>query len=243
MHAAAAVEAADRVRAAPSLHRIGPLLRDVVLRQSLQGADELAVHDPGRERIEAPGDRRHPDLVEQRQPFRDIAVQDAQPSTRHPSDGAGRGVALRAHLDGTLGPLPGTLDVADQHPLVRSDDRQPCVSGRLLMTFEQVLGPGEPTAHRCHQRGVEEQVHGDADRCARRPDRIPGVDAERVRALPRLDGHVEMAGRVRDLAEQRQFSWTQEPVRVGLHEELVAHLPIPIRRRFSRALEAHRTPP
>ena len=199
MHAAAPMEAPDGVRAAPPLHRVSPLLRDVVLRQSLQGADELAVHDPGRERIEVPGDRRHPDLVEQRQSFRDITVQDAQPSTRHPSDGAGRGVVLRAHFDRTLGPLPGALDVADQHPLVRSDDRQPRVRRRLLLTLEQMLGPGEPAAHRRHQRGVEEQVHRDADRCARRRDRVAGFDAERVRALPRLDGHVEMAGRVRDL--------------------------------------------
>ena len=105
MNAAAAVEASDGIRLAPPLHRVGPLLRDVVLRESLQGADELAVHEPGRERIEVPGDRRHSHLVKQRQSFLDIAVQDAQPSSRHPSDGARRSVACGAHFDGALGPL------------------------------------------------------------------------------------------------------------------------------------------
>ena len=132
VHATAPMEAPDRIRPAPSLHRFGPLLGDVVLRESLQGADELAVHQPGRERIELPGDRRHSHLVEQRQAFRDIAVQDAQPSCRHLSDGAGRSVASRAHRDGALGPLPSAREVAGQHPLVRADGRKPRVRGRLL---------------------------------------------------------------------------------------------------------------
>jgi len=51
-------------------------------------------------------------------------------------------------------------------------------------------------------------VHRDAGGCARRRDGIARFDAERVRALPRLDGHVEMAGRVRDLREQRQIGGT-----------------------------------
>ena len=116
-------------------------------------------------------------------------------------------------------------------------------AGVSSLSLEQVLRPGEPASHRRHQRGVQQQVHRDADRCARRRDRVAGLDAERVRALPRLDGDVEMAGRVRDLREQRQIGRTQEAVRVGLHEELVGRLPISARRRFPRALEAHRTPP
>ena len=222
VHAAAPMEAPDGIRPAPPLHRVGPLLRDVVLRQPLEGAHELAVHEPGRERIEVPGDRRHTHLVEQRQSFRDLPVEDAQPRSGHASDGARRGVARGAHLDRALGPLPSPLDVADQHPLVRSDDRQPCVRGRLLPTFEQAFRPGEPATHRCHQRGVQEQMHRDTNRCARCGDRVAGLYAERVRALPRLDGHVEMAGRVGDLREQRQIGRTQEPIRVGLHQEVVA---------------------
>ena len=65
MDPAAPVEAPDGVRLAPPLHRLGPLLGHVVLRESLQGAHELAVDDPGRERVEVAGDRRHPHLVEQ----------------------------------------------------------------------------------------------------------------------------------------------------------------------------------
>ena len=243
VHAAAPVEAPDGIRPAPPLHRLGPLLGDVVLREPLQGADELAVHEPGRERIEVPGDRRHSRFVEQRQTFLDIAVQDAQPSCRHSSDGARRSVAPRAHLDGALGPLPSALDVAGQHPLVRADDREPRVRGRLLLTLEQAFRSAEPAAHRRHQRGVQEQVHRDANRCTCRGDRVAGLHAQRVRALPRLDRHVEMAGRVSDLAEQRQIGRTCEAVRVGLHEEVVGLRPISPRCRLARALDAHRTPP
>ena len=243
VHAAATTEAADGVRPAPSLHRLGPLLGDVVLREALQGADELAVHESRRERIEISGDRRHSHFVEQRQTFLDIAVQDAQPCRRHSSDGARRSVMLRAGLDRALGPPPRALDVAGQHPLVGADDREPRVRGRLLLTLEQAFRAGQPAAHRRHQRGVQEQVHRDANRCARRRDRVAGLYAQPVRTLPGLDRHVEMAGRVGDLAEQRQIRSICEAARVDLHQDVVGLLPIALRRRLPRALNAHRTPP
>jgi hypothetical protein len=170
------VQAPDGIRLAPPLHRFGPLLGDVVLPEPLEGADELAVHEPGRERIEAPGDRRHPDFVEQRQAFLDIAVEDAQPRSRHASECARRGVAPRAHLDRAVRPAPGARDVAGQHPLVGADDREPRVRGRPVPALEQPLGPSEPAAHRRHQRRVEEQVHRDADRRVGRRDRVAGLD-------------------------------------------------------------------
>ena len=243
VHTAAPMQASDGIRPAPSLHRLGPLLGDVVLRQSLQCADELAVHEPGRERIEIPGDRRHTCLVEQRQALLDIAVQDAQPSRRHSSDRARRRFAPRAHVDGALGPLPSALDVARKHPLVRADDREPRVRGRLVLILEQAFRTGEPSAHRRHQRGVQEQVERDANRRACRCDRVAGPYAERVRALPRLDGRIEMAGRVGDLAEQRQIGRSCEPVRVGLHENVIGLLPVSPRRRLSGARDAHHATP
>jgi hypothetical protein len=54
MHPTAPVEAADGVRLAPPLHRLGPFLGNVVLSDALQGTHELAVHDARRERIELP---------------------------------------------------------------------------------------------------------------------------------------------------------------------------------------------
>jgi hypothetical protein len=243
VHAAASMHAPDGIRPAPPLHRLGPLLGDVVLREPLQGADELAVNESGRERIEIPRDRGHSRLVEQRQTFLDIAVQDAQPSRRHSSDGARRRFAPRAHLDGALGPLPPAPDVARKHPLVRTDDREPRVRGRLLLTLEQAFRPGEPAAHRRHQRGVQEQMHRDAHRCPGRRYRVAGLYGQRMRALPRLDRHVKMAGRVSDLAEQRQIGRTCEPVRVGLHENAIGLLPISPRRRITRARDAHHSTP
>ena len=200
---AAPVEAPDGVRLAPPLHRLGPLLGHVILGEALQGAHELAVDDPRRERIEVPGDRRHPGLVEQRQTLLDVAVQDEQPGLCHPSDGARRRVTLRTHLDGPPGPLPSAGQVAGQHPLVGADDRKPRVRRRLTPTFEKPLRSRQPAAHRCHQGSVEEQVHRDANGCTCGRDLVTGLHARRVGALPRLDGHIEMAGRVGDLAEHR----------------------------------------
>ena len=128
---AAPVEAADRVRLAPPLHRLGPLLGHVVLGEALQRAHELAVDDAGRERIELPGHRRHAGFVEQRQTLLDVAVQDEQPGLGNPSDGARRRVQPRTHLDGLPGPSPRAGRVAGQHPLVGADDREPRVRRRL----------------------------------------------------------------------------------------------------------------
>ena len=115
---------------------------------------------------------------------------------------------------------------------VRTTASHAC-AGVSSLTLEQAFRPGEPAAHRCHQRGIQEQVHRDANRCPGRRDRVAGLDGQRVRALPRLDGHVEMAGRVRDLPEQRQIARTRQAVRVGLHEDLVGLVPISARCRLS----------
>ena len=159
---ATAVKAPDRVGLAPPLHRLGPLLGHVVLGEALQGADELAVHDARRERIELSGDRRHPRFVEQRQSLLDVAVHDEQPCLGDPTDGARRRVTYRSHLDGAPRPLPSTGHVAGQHPLIGAHDCQPRVCRRVIQSFEKPFRACQPSAHRCHQRSVEEQVHRDA---------------------------------------------------------------------------------
>ena len=110
-------------------------------------------------------------------PFLDIAVEDPQTRCRHSSDGARRRVATRAHRDGAFGPLPSALEVAGQHPLVRADGREPPVRGRLLLTLEKPFCSAEPAAHRRHQRGVQEQVHRDANRCTCCRDSVAGLYA------------------------------------------------------------------
>jgi hypothetical protein len=109
--------------------------------------------------------------------------------------------------------------------------------------LEKPFCSAEPAAHRRHERGVQQQVHRDANRRACRRDNVAGLRRQRVRALPRLDGHVEMAGRVSDLAEQPQIPRICKTVRVVLHQQLVGLLPTPPRCHLSRALDAHRTPP
>jgi hypothetical protein len=93
--------------------------------------------------------------------------------------------------------------VTGQHPLVGSDDRQPRVRGRLTQTFKKPLRSCQPATHRCHQGSVEEQVHRDANARTRSRDQVTGLQIPGVGTLPRLDGHIEMAGRVGDLTEQR----------------------------------------
>ena len=94
MDPAPSVEAPDGVRLAPSLHRLRPLLGRVVLRESLQGAHELAVDEACRERVELIRDHRHPNLVEQGETFPHVAAQNEEPGFCDPSDGARRRVAL-----------------------------------------------------------------------------------------------------------------------------------------------------
>ena len=203
MHSAAPMEAADGVRLAPPLHRLGPLLGHVVQGEALQGTHELAVDDPSRQRIELARDGRDPGLVEQRQTLLDFAVQDQQAGFGHPADGARRRVTRRTHLDRPPGPLPSAENVTGQHPLVPADDRQPGVGRRVVVAFEQPLSARQPAAHGCHQRGVEEQVHRQTDGRTGGRDLIARLHAGRVGAFPSVDRHIEITGRVGDLAQQR----------------------------------------
>ena len=226
MDAAAAVEAADGVGLAPPLHGLGPFLGQVVLGESLQGADELAVDDPGRERIQLAGGRGHPGFVEERQPLLDLAVEDEAARLRDPADGGGSRVTTRTDVDRPPGPLPRAAHVTGQHPLVVAHHRQPRVDRRVALSAEETLGAREPPAHRRHEGGVEEQVHGDANRRSCRSQVVAGPHAFRVRPLPHLDGHIEMACRVGDLGEQRQIAGTDETVCVRLHQQVVGLVPV-----------------
>ena len=133
------------------------------------------------------------------------------------------------------------LEVAGEHPLVCANDRQPRVRGRLLVVFgKETVRSREPPAHRRHQRRVQEQVHRDANRRARRRHTVPGPREQRVRALSCLDRDVEMARRVRDLAKQRQIARIRQAVGSGLHEQVVGLVPRSARRRFPPISDAHR---
>ena len=109
VHAASPMGAADSAPAAPPLHRLGPFLGEVQLPESLEHAHELAVEHPGRGGIELTGDGRHPRLVDQVETMTDLARQDHRMRLGHPTDGSGRRVADRPHLDGTSGPSEGAV--------------------------------------------------------------------------------------------------------------------------------------
>ena len=203
MDPAPSVEAPDGVRLAPPLHRLRPFLGRVVLRESLQGTHELAVDEACRERVELIRDHRHPHLVEQGETFPHVAAQNQEPGLCDPSEGARRRVASRTDLDRAPGPLSRARQVARQHSLVRPDHRKPRVRRRLTLTLQESLGSAQPAAHRCHQGGIEKQVHRDANCRAPCSDLVAGLQAPCMSAFPRVDGHVEVARGVCDLGENR----------------------------------------
>jgi hypothetical protein len=141
------------------------------------------------------------------------------------------------------------VQVARQHSLVRADYRKPRVRRRLILTLEKPFRSRQPAAHRRHQGGIQKQVHSDAEGSPRRRDPVASLYARRVCALPRLDGHVEMARSVGDLAENRKIGGAGEALRVRLHQKVEGLLPIAPRRRVAAALDdglthitAHRRP-
>jgi hypothetical protein len=114
-----------------------------------------------------------------------------------------RWIVPRADLDGPPRPLPGAGRVAGQQALVGAGDCDPGMRRRLVPAVEQPVRPRQPAPHRRHEGGVDEQVHRDASGSTGRRGLLPGEEARRVSALPGLDGHVEVAGRIGDLAERR----------------------------------------
>ena len=87
---AAAVDPAVEVASgALCLHGRGPFCGTVVLGEPLHGADQLAPHHPGGQRVDLVGEQDHGDLVEGGESLVDLAGEDAHPSRRHPTEGGG----------------------------------------------------------------------------------------------------------------------------------------------------------
>ena len=115
------------------------------------------------------------------------------------------------------------------------------MDGRLVLALEEALGARQPSADRSHEGGIEQQVHGDARRRARRRDDVAGPDALAVRPLPRLDGHIEMARGVRHVSEKRRGRPGPGAQRASaVHEQVVGLLPVAARHGVAGALEQRR---
>ncbi len=167
MNAAASVNASHRSPLPPSLHGLRPLLGQVVLRDRLQRTYELAVHDSGEEGIELAGDRDDGRFIEQLEALLDVAIQDEAARLRDSADRGRGGIVLRAQLDRASGPLASCGEVTREQPFIVAGDRHPRVHRRLVVTLEETLRAFDPTADGCHERRVEQQVHGDARRRTR----------------------------------------------------------------------------
>ena len=205
MYPAAAMDAADTASVAPPLHGLGPLLGEVVLSEPLEHAHQLAVDHSGRDGIEFTGDGGHRRLLDEVEAPTDLARQDHRMRLGHPTESGRRRVAVRSRRDRTTRPFTGSAHVAHHQPLVALDDRQPGVDRGLVVPLEQALRPLHPAADRRHQRGVHQQVQGDPARRASRRERVTGTHRLGVRAFPRLDGHLEMAGGVGGLGQQPEI--------------------------------------
>ncbi len=102
VHAAPAVDRTERGVVTPPLHDVGPLARPVVHAEGLRGADELAEHHPGRQRVDLPGHQQGGHLVQLGEPGLDVALQDAEAADRGPADDHGRQHTERARPDPPL---------------------------------------------------------------------------------------------------------------------------------------------
>src|SRR5688500_9910056 len=118
MHAAAAVNASHRLPLPPALHRLGPLLGEVVLRDRLKRTDDFAIHDAGEERIELARHRRDARFIEQLQPACNIAFEDETAGLCDSTDGGSGRSMLFTSFDRSPSPVPGCFEVARQQPLV-----------------------------------------------------------------------------------------------------------------------------
>jgi hypothetical protein len=98
--------------------------------------------------------------------------------------------------------------------------------GRPGISVEQVLGPLEPRPYWSQQRRVEEQVHGHTNGGSRGRETIAGLNARRIRALPRVDGHIQMTRGVCHTREKRQVDSSERRARVRFDEELVCVWPV-----------------
>ena len=163
MHAAASVDAADASPKPPTLHRLRPLLREVVLRDGLKRADQLAIDETRHEWVELTGHRGDGGLIEQPEALRDVASEDQAARLRDPADGGCRRIVPHPDVDRTPSPLPSFLKIARQQSLVVVHDGEPRVDGCLFVLLEEALRAFDPTPHGCQQRRVDEQVHGDPD--------------------------------------------------------------------------------
>ena len=190
----------------PAFHRLGPLLGQVVLGQSLQRADQLAVDDPGRQRVEVARGRRDPGLVEQCQAPVDLAVEDRAGAPRRP----GRWPRRRRRMWSR----PRSLDVptavrrrgrrsASARSCARRRTRHARASHRRRRGAAR-LGPATlapvPSA-RCRTAGASPPAPRRPPRRWSRRRRI----SLRVGPLPGLDGHVEVPRAVGDVGEHRQI--------------------------------------
>ena len=125
---AAPVEAPDGIRVGPPLHRLGPFLGHVIVRQALQGAHQLAVDDPCRERIQVPGDTvATPASSSSARPC--WTSPSRMSSGARPVDGARRRVTPRTHLDDAGPTARRRAHRQRQHPLVGADDRNHACAG------------------------------------------------------------------------------------------------------------------
>ncbi len=200
----APVDAADGAALRPVLHGRRPLLGEVVLRDRLQCAHDFAVDDARRQRIDLAGDGGDRGFVQQIDAAGDLAREDDASRFGDAAHRGRGGVVHGANRDRPLRPLGRSIEVAREQPFVAANDGEPGVDGGVLVPGEQPLGTRRPAADGREQRRVEEHVQGDARGRRGGVDAIVAPERFGMRALPRVDRHVDVTGRIGRGREQAE---------------------------------------
>jgi hypothetical protein len=186
---APSAEPPERSPFSPVLHRLGPFSCPLVEREPLHSADDFAIDHPRCHGIDVARCQCERDVVEHLDAFVDVSIEDPESGHgRPPHQHGGLHAESLAEVDGPHGVDPCGHHVAAPQPFVGTYHGHDRMDRGLVVFGDQSIGPAEPPPDRCHQSGVDHQVHGDHDGCPCRAEVVTVRDVQRVELFPRRHG-------------------------------------------------------
>ena len=151
-----------------------------------------------------------------------------------------RRLVNRPDVNRAASPLPRTLEIAGEQPLVASYHRQPRMHGRVAVSLQQPLGARCPSSYRREQGGVEQEMKRDPRGGARRREMVSTSHRVGMKTLPGVDRHLDVAGGIGGGREQFEVRSAQAGRGVSPCEQVVGPAPIAAAGGISSAIEGHR---
>ena len=191
VEAARAREAAHVEAVAPAVRRFRPLRGPAKVAEVVARADRDAVDESGRVGAQLAAHRCRGRLVEQREPFVDLAALDqraALTAQREHLDVAGAEPA--AELERAVEILERRLDLPREELVDRPRQHQERVLGRIGHVGEQPLGRREPAVGD-REGAAAAVVPGQRDREPRRAELVAARRERRIRTLAEANGLVQ----------------------------------------------------